>query len=95
MLGKPLGITFVSYLFVKLKLAKLPIDLSWKHISGAGILGGIGFTMSIFITVLAFDDATIINNAKLFIIIASLLSGVVGLLFLKSILKTEVSEEVE
>lgn len=95
MLGKPLGITFVSYLFVKLKLAKLPIDLSWKHISGAGILGGIGFTMSIFITLLAFDDATIINNAKLFIIIASLLSGVVGLLFLKSILKTEVSEEVE
>lgn len=95
MLGKPLGITFVSYLFVKLKLAKLPIDLSWKHISGAGILGGIGFTMSIFITLLAFDNATIINNAKLFIIIASLLSGVVGLLFLKSILKTEVSEEVE
>ena len=95
MLGKPLGITFVSYLFVKLKLAKLPIDLSWKHISGAGILGGIGFTMSIFITLLAFDDATIINNAKLFIIIASLLSGVVGLLFLNSILKTEVSEEVE
>lgn len=95
MLGKPLGITFVSYLFVKLKLAKLPIDLSWKHISGAGILGGIGFTMSIFITLLAFDDATIINNAKLFIIIASLLSGVVGLLFLKSILKTEVSEEIE
>ena len=95
MLGKPLGITFVSYLFVKLKLAKLPIDLSWKHISGAGILGGIGFTMSIFITLLAFHDNVIINNAKLFIIVASLLSGVVGLLFLKSILRTKIVNETE
>ncbi|MEO8235209.1 MAG: Na+/H+ antiporter NhaA [Flavobacterium sp.] len=94
-LGKPLGIILFSYIFVKLKLAKLPFDLSWKHISGAGILGGIGFTMSIFITLLAFDDAMIINNSKLFIIIASFTSGIIGLLFLKRILKTEISEEIE
>ncbi len=85
--GKPLGITLISYLAVKLKAAQLPPDLSWKHITGAGILGGIGFTMSIFITLLAFDDAIVINNAKLFIVIASFVSGIVGLLFLKSILK--------
>lgn len=85
--GKPLGITLVSYLAVKLKAAQLPDDLSWKHITGAGILGGIGFTMSIFIALLAFDDAMIINNAKLFIVIASFISGIVGLLFLKSVLK--------
>ncbi|WP_300567589.1 Na+/H+ antiporter NhaA [Flavobacterium sp.] len=84
--GKPLGITLISYLAVKLKAAQLPNDLSWKHITGAGILGGIGFTMSIFITLLAFDDAMVINNAKLFIVIASFVSGIVGLLFLKSVL---------
>jgi NhaA family Na+:H+ antiporter len=94
-IGKPIGIILISYIFVKLKLAKLPFDLSWKHIFGAGILGGIGFTMSIFITLLAFDDDTIINNSKLFIIIASFASGIIGLLFLKRILKSEISEEVE
>ena len=86
-IGKPLGITLISYLAVRFKAAQLPHDLSWKHITGAGILGGIGFTMSIFITLLAFEDAMVINNSKLFIVIASLISGVLGLLFLKCTLK--------
>lgn len=94
-IGKPLGITLISYLAVKCKAAQLPDDLSWKHIAGAGILGGIGFTMSIFITLLAFDDAMIINNAKLFIVIASLISGITGLIFLKRALKTTKNIEVE
>lgn len=94
-IGKPLGITLISYLAVKFKAAELPYDLSWKHITGAGILGGIGFTMSIFITLLAFDDAMVINNSKLFIVIASLISGIIGLIFLKSVLKTNNDLEVE
>jgi Na+:H+ antiporter, NhaA family len=90
--GKPLGISLVSYLAVKLKWAKLPKDLTWLHITGAGILGGIGFTMSIFITLLAFENNDVINNAKLYIIVASLLSGIIGLLFLKKIVTKVVGE---
>jgi NhaA family Na+:H+ antiporter len=62
--GKPLGIFTLSFLTVKLGICKLPKDLNWKTILGVGFLGGIGFTMSIFVTLLAFDDTTIINNAK-------------------------------
>ncbi len=94
-IGKPLGITVFSYIAVKCKAAILPSDLQWKHITGAGILGGIGFTMSIFITLLAFDDAEVINHAKLFIVIASLISGIIGLIFLKSILKSNENTVVE
>jgi Na+:H+ antiporter, NhaA family len=90
--GKPVGITILTYLAVYFKIAVLPYDLTWKHIAGAGILGGIGFTMSIFIALLAFNDDLIINNAKLFIILGSLISGILGLLFLKKVLK---SSEVE
>ncbi len=93
--GKPLGITLLSYLAVRCKAAQLPEDLSWKHITGAGILGGIGFTMSIFITLLAFEDHEVINNAKLFIIVASLIAGIVGLLFLKSVLTANKSLNIE
>lgn len=89
--GKPLGITFFSWLSVKLKWAKLPKDLNWSTIFGAGILGGIGFTMSIFIDLLAFTDAIIINNSKLYIIIGSLLAGITGLFYLKGVLKEKKS----
>lgn len=90
-LGKPLGISLFSYIAVQLKIASLPEDLQWKSILGAGQLGGIGFTMSIFITLLAFNDTQLINNAKLYIIIASVLSGIFGLVFLKCILKKVVT----
>lgn len=85
LIGKPIGISLFSFIMVKLKIAELPSDLNWKHIIGTGILGGIGFTMSIFITLIAFDDQIIINNSKLFIILASTISGIVGLLFLKAV----------
>ncbi|MEO8515610.1 MAG: Na+/H+ antiporter NhaA [Flavobacterium sp.] len=94
-IGKPLGITLFSYISVKIKVAQLPLDLNWKQIFGAGILGGIGFTMSIFITLLAFTDTTTINNAKLYIIIASFLAGVIGLIFLRSVLKTNENLNIE
>lgn len=86
-LGKPLGILLFSYLAVKTKVSLLPSDLSWNHLTGAGILGGIGFTMSIFITLLAFDNQDIANSSKLAILIASLISGIFGYLWLKIVTK--------
>ncbi|WP_118972659.1 Na+/H+ antiporter NhaA [Taibaiella koreensis] len=81
-LGKPLGITLFSYLAVKLRLASLPADLDWRHILGMGLLAGIGFTMSIFIAMLAFDEHMVQTTAKLGILIASMVSGITGYVFL-------------
>jgi NhaA family Na+:H+ antiporter len=86
-IGKPLGIFAMSFLAVKIGICKLPYDLNWKAIFGAGVLGGIGFTMSIFITLLAFTDADIINNAKLVILLSSLIAAIIGYLSLNFILK--------
>ncbi len=85
--GKPLGIFLLSFTAVSLGICKLPEDINWKSIIGAGFLGGIGFTMSIFITLLAFSDPTIINNAKFVILISSLIAGLSGFLYLKISLK--------
>ena len=91
--GKPLGIFLLSFLAVTFGLCKLPTDLNWKTIFGVGLLGGIGFTMSIFITLLAFDNETIINNSKLVILISSLTAGILGFLTLRKTLKTETNDE--
>ena len=82
LLGKPVGIFTTSLIAVKTGLSRLSEDLSWKHIIGAGFLGGIGFTMSIFITLLAFTDAEIIQNTKIVILLSSLLAGLTGYLIL-------------
>lgn len=83
-LGKPVGITLASFAAVAVGVSRLPLDLGWKHIFGAGILGGIGFTMSIFITNLAFPGSSdVINASKMSILIASLTAGMVGFVFLK------------
>ncbi|MCX7640264.1 MAG: Na+/H+ antiporter NhaA [Pyrinomonadaceae bacterium] len=82
--GKPLGVVLLTLVAVKLGFSKLPLDLNLKHVIGAGMLAGIGFTMSIFITNLAFyDNPEEINGSKLAILIASLLSGVTGFVWLK------------
>ncbi len=82
--GKPLGIFLFSFAAVSLGLCRLPLDLAWRHIVGAGLLGGIGFTMSIFITNLAFTgQAKIINASKMAILIASLVAGMLGSIWLK------------
>lgn len=81
--GKPLGIFLASFFAVKARLSQLSADLSWKHIVGAGFLGGIGFTMSIFITLLAFSDPQIIQNTKISILLSSLLAGATGFLILR------------
>ena len=91
-IGKPIGIALFSYLAVKLKVCSLPDDINWKAIIGVGFLGGIGFTMSIFITLLAFSDAEHIDNSKIMILVSSLIAGIIGLLFLKTILKKDFNE---
>jgi len=86
-IGKPLGITLFSFIAVAIGLCKLPKGLNWKTIISVGFLGGIGFTMSIFVTLLAFDDLQIINNAKFSILLSSLIAGVIGFILLKQNLK--------
>lgn len=87
--GKPIGITLFALVCVKLGIGSLPKDLKWKHILGAGMLGGIGFTMSIFITLLAFknDGVEVITYSKIAILVASFVSGTLGFLWLKMSLK--------
>ncbi len=82
LLGKPLGITLFSLLAVKTGLAKFPTGVSVRQLIGAGFLGGIGFTMSIFITILAFGETTFAQNSKIAIILGSLLAGTTGYILL-------------
>jgi NhaA family Na+:H+ antiporter len=83
-LGKPIGITVLSLFAVAIGVCRLPSDLGWRHIFGAGLLGGIGFTMSIFITNLAFTgNPEIINASKMAILLASLTAGVLGFISLR------------
>ena len=82
LLGKPLGIVLFSLVAVRTGLSQLPGELSWRHLVGAGFLGGIGFTMSIFITILAFDQPEIITSSKIAILLTSLLAGATGFLVL-------------
>ena len=91
-IGKPLGIWLFSFIGVGLGLCALPADLKWKNILGAGMLGGIGFTMSIFITLLAFENPEMVNNSKIAILIASVIAGTIGLFWLKVSLKTSVDD---
>lgn len=82
LVGKPLGIIGFSLLAVKMRWTKLPAGVFYRHLIGAGFLGGIGFTMSIFITLLAFDDPVFTYSSKIAIIVASLLAGTAGFLIL-------------
>jgi Na+:H+ antiporter, NhaA family len=76
--GKQLGVTLFAWLAVKGGLSELPGGIGWRHIYGAGWLAGIGFTMSLFISDLAFPDGSLVEVAKLGILVASLMAGVVG-----------------
>jgi NhaA family Na+:H+ antiporter len=83
-LGKPLGIMLFSFVAVTIGICRLPFDLNWRHLFGAGLLGGIGFTMSIFITNLAFaGNSEMINASKMAILLASLTAGTIGFLWLR------------
>lgn len=86
-LGKPLGIFLFSYLSVKIKLCAMPQGARWRDLLGVGMIGGIGFTMSIFIALLAFEGNSYhINGAKLMILFASLVSGIAGYIWLSFVL---------
>ena len=78
LVGKPFGIMLFSKMSIKLKICSLPEDVNFKHLLGGGILAGIGFTMSIFICVLSFNNQEWINNAKMSVLIASSIAGIVG-----------------
>lgn len=84
-LGKSVGIFSMSWLAIRMRFADLPPGVSWPHVLGAGILGGIGFTMSIFVANLAFDDPTLLGQAKIAILITSTLAGATGFAFLKMV----------
>lgn len=82
LLGKPVGIMLFGFLTVKLHIATLPENVNWFHMLGAAILGGVGFTMAIFVANLAFPGEFMVAEAKLGILTASLLAGVIGFVFL-------------
>ena len=82
LLGKPLGILTMTFVCSKLGISSLPEGSSFRHILGVGLLAGIGFTMSIFISILSFSDQLHINEAKLAILLTSLLAGILGYLVL-------------
>lgn len=90
-LGKPLGVMALCYVAVGIGWCRLPAGLNWRHIMGAGMLGGIGFTMSIFITQLAFaTSAAEINASKMAVLVASVVAGICGYGWLMIMSKREV-----
>lgn len=82
LLGKPIGILLATLLLVKMKWGSLPEGAGFSHIIGVGFMAGIGFTMSIFISNLAFSDADIIQNSKIAVLVGSVLSAIIGMLLL-------------
>ena len=83
LLGKPIGIMLFSFIVIKTKLASLPENVNWFHMLGSAILGGVGFTMAIFVANLAFPaHPELIVNAKVAILSASTLAGIIGFMFL-------------
>lgn len=92
-LGKFMGVFGFTWLGLKTGLAKLPENVTLRHLAGAGFLGGIGFTMSLFITYLAFDDPFLIAKAKGAIFITSALSALVGISILLTTAKIDESED--
>ena len=82
LLGKPIGIMLCTYLCIKFKIAIFPENMNFKNILGVSLLAGIGFTMSLFITSLAFSNELFINQAKIGILVASIISGFLGYIVL-------------
>ncbi len=81
-LGKPLGITLFSWLAIKIGVAEMPARVTWSQLFSAACLAGIGFTMSLFIANSAFSSTTLLSIAKISVLTASLLSGVIGAVLL-------------
>lgn len=89
-LGKLIGVNLFSFIAIKLKISSLPDKSNWTHMAGVGLLAGIGFTMSIFITLLSYKgDVALQDSAKFAILVASVLAGGLGYLLLKSVAKND------
>ena len=85
-LGKQVGIFCFSFLVIKSNLAEMPTGVTWGQVWGASMLGGIGFTMSIFISELGYSDAAMLADAKISIFVASILAAIAGYLLLNKVL---------
>lgn len=99
-LGKPLGIIAVTFILVKIGFAKLPKNVTWDQVIAVGIMGGMGFTMSILISGLAYGDSFDVMSAKVAILLASFASAIAGILFVQGYAlatkpKAEEAEEAE
>uniref|UniRef100_UPI0035A0FCCA Na+/H+ antiporter NhaA n=1 Tax=Jeotgalibaca porci TaxID=1868793 RepID=UPI0035A0FCCA len=84
LVGKPVGIFITSWICNRLGMGTLPEGSSWTHIIGVGLLAGIGFTMSIFISILSFNNPLFVSEAKLSVLLTSVVAGTAGYLLLKS-----------
>jgi NhaA family Na+:H+ antiporter len=87
LVGKPVGIFTASYVAVRLGLATLPANTTWGQVSSVGMVAGVGFTVSLFITNLAFDDVALIDEAKIAILAGSALVGIAGMVTLSAVLR--------
>ena len=94
LLGKPIGVTLLTYITVKLGWTTLPPEMTWKHVWGVGLLAGVGFTMSMFITVLAFNSPELVISAKIAIMLGSLIAAILGVIWLLLCAKTTNLREV-
>ena len=95
LIGKPAGISLAVYLMTRMRIIKLKTQPNWMLFTGVGILAGIGFTMSIFVSMLAFDDKSLQDTAKLAVLVASTLSMIIGYTWLRTALKKKQAEERE
>lgn len=95
LIGKPAGISLAVYLMTRMRIIKLKTQPNWMLFIGVGILAGIGFTMSIFVSMLAFDDKSLQDTAKLAVLVASTLSMIIGYTWLRTALKKKQAEERE
>lgn len=86
-IGKFVGIFAISFLSIKLKLSELPKNVNYKQLAGVSFLGGLGFTMSLFINNLAYTDTALIDSAKMGILLGSLIAGTLGYITIKLTLK--------
>lgn len=92
MIGKPVGIFLITFLCEKIGIASRPEGISWGHIIGAGMLAGIGFTMSMFVSNLAFSHPESIEVSKVAILLGSLISGIIGVIYLSVLYKIKPKE---